>query len=64
LLIASQATTTTLLFTDLSGKILWRNDNIEEQKIHIPVQNLAGRTYIIIIMDDRGTATLKLVKAG
>ncbi len=51
-----------IILTDLSGKILWHNDKINDVNISIPVSNLANGTYIIIVKDKEHNQTLKLVK--
>ncbi len=48
--------------TDLSGRVLWKRDNITEKKVSIPLQNIHKGTYIIIVNSNKEMRTLKLVK--
>ncbi len=51
-----------ITITDLSGKSLWRRNNVREKSIILPLQNFANGTYIVTVNNGEEKKTLKLVK--
>jgi len=53
-----------ILLTDILGKIVYRNtfNSISvDQRINVPVQNLAKGIYILKVISEEGTRAEKLV---
>ena len=44
------------------GKILWKNESSAEFNIHLPIANLAGGVYLLIVKDNIHCQTLKVIK--
>ncbi len=51
-----------IALTDLSGKVLWHSEKINDRNTNIPVANLARGTYIVMVKDKEHSKILKLVK--
>ena len=52
----------TVTVTDLSGKILWKKENVTDRNLRIPVANFTSGTYLVTVRSDTFTKTLKLIK--
>lgn len=51
-----------VILSDLTGKVLWKAERINDNKINIPVSSLANGTYMVIVKNSEYNKTLKLVK--
>jgi hypothetical protein len=51
-----------IIVTDLSGKAVWKTENIGVNQITIPVNSFAAGMYFISIKDEKHVKVLKLFK--
>ncbi len=47
---------------DLTGKILWQNENQNQTTLKIPINNLPKGIYLVTVKDEKNSSSLKLIK--
>ena len=52
----------TITITDISGKLMWQNNNVNQSSIHLPIEKLAAGVYIVTIKNGDEIKTQKLIK--
>ena len=62
LIIPGKSKDVAITMTDVSGKILWRGNYRDQNRVNLPTQNLAAGVYMITIKGGNETKTVKLVK--
>jgi hypothetical protein len=48
--------------TNIQGTILWKAEEVKSSDVQLPLANLPGGIYMVIIYDKEHTGRLKLVK--
>jgi uncharacterized repeat protein (TIGR01451 family) len=51
-----------LTLTDISGKIVWQQNNIMQRTTDIPMENLPAATYFVTLQTNAGKTTQKIIK--
>ena len=51
-----------IILTDNTGRVMWKQNNINTTQLQIPMQQYAAGVYYVKITSGKETATIKLIK--